>query len=473
MSYAIQYYLHGPRPMPFHFVNWILHALASALVGQFAIKLAERCAIDVRRARAIGFISGLLFAVHPIHVEAIANVVGRAELMCAIGVVGAMLLFLSPLNRARVLGIYACFVLALLSKEQGMLLPLLLGVIAFTQRYSVGATLASTESKTVDEVGAASGSRARQASPLQTIEFQSGSTNFQFGPVLFAILAVTLAGYVSYRESILKFWWEKNFLDVWIQPLAAPGVTLADRVLVPVTIAGRYLQLLVSPVTLRLDYGGLIVPGKFDSSDPYFYVGLLAIVLWIALFALAIRQRDRFSVVCLLCFAFLYGLIGNVVTIIGVNMAERLMYLPSVFFVLIAARWLVRVDRRLALSIAGVVVALFALRSITYAARWNDKLGFYVYSATVEPRSVKSVQLSTLEFLEQNRLDEAEAYARRAISLRTEGDDVYLQLAGVLIRRGKWPEAEAAIGTARQLNPPGAWSAYQLKLDSARGQSAD
>src|SRR5207247_10918272 len=59
----------------FHGVNVLGHAGASTAVAL----LARRWAGD-----AAGWLAGALFAVHPVHVEAVANVVGRAELMAAV-----------------------------------------------------------------------------------------------------------------------------------------------------------------------------------------------------------------------------------------------------------------------------------------------------------------------------------------------------------------------------------------------------
>jgi Flp pilus assembly protein TadD len=100
--------------------------------------------------------------------------------------------------------------------------------------------------------------------------------------------------------------------------------------------------------------------------------------------------------------------------------------------------------------------------------RWNDQLGFYLYQTRVEPRSVKATQLAMLELLEAGRLDEAESLARRSVELRPDGDDVHLQLAVVLMRRGAWAEAQEAIDRARLLNPPGRWGVYQDELDAQR-----
>src|SRR3954453_19538225 len=94
MSYALQAKIHGrgdDRAWAFHLVNWLLNALVCGLVAEFARRMTDSSAPPL--------IAGFRYAVHPIHVEAVANIVGRAELMCAAGSFGALVLFLrTPLN---------------------------------------------------------------------------------------------------------------------------------------------------------------------------------------------------------------------------------------------------------------------------------------------------------------------------------------------------------------------------------------
>ncbi len=141
-SYGLQWWLHGNRPWAFHLVNLLLHAGACALVAEFARRL-----VDWR----VGLIAGLLFAAHPVHAEAVAGIVGRAELACAVGVVGAMVLFLHrPMTRWRALAIFGLCLVAVLSKEQGLLLPLLLGALVPVRK----AMFAAKEPLTPQEVRA-------------------------------------------------------------------------------------------------------------------------------------------------------------------------------------------------------------------------------------------------------------------------------------------------------------------------------
>src|SRR5205085_11471735 len=106
MSFAVQHWLHGDRPWAFHAVNWVLHAAVRAGVAELARRLS-----GVKAA----YVAGLLFAAHPVHVEAVANVVGRSELMCAAGTLGALVILARrPLTGPRALAVWGCFVVALL-----------------------------------------------------------------------------------------------------------------------------------------------------------------------------------------------------------------------------------------------------------------------------------------------------------------------------------------------------------------------
>jgi hypothetical protein len=105
-SFSLDWWLSGGDPMWLHAVNILWHAAASVLVWFLAAEL-------LAPAAALG--AALLFAVHPVHVEAVSNVVGRSELMAAAFVLAALLAhrrvkWLAPIF----------FALALLSKESAL-----------------------------------------------------------------------------------------------------------------------------------------------------------------------------------------------------------------------------------------------------------------------------------------------------------------------------------------------------------------
>ncbi|MDB5301189.1 MAG: protein O-mannosyl-transferase, partial [Phycisphaerales bacterium] len=100
LTFAIEYRIHGATAWPYHLINIVLHAGVSVAVVALGRKLAGPRA---------GWIAGALFAVHPVHVEAVAGIVGRAELMCTLATLVGLWLFLKPPSGRRVVGICACF----------------------------------------------------------------------------------------------------------------------------------------------------------------------------------------------------------------------------------------------------------------------------------------------------------------------------------------------------------------------------
>ena len=92
--YGIQWAFWGENPAMFHALNVVLHGVVTALV---VVVLAELVPLG------LAFVAGLLFAVHPVHVEAVANVVGLAEVLSSALYLGACLVFLRAGHRITLL----------------------------------------------------------------------------------------------------------------------------------------------------------------------------------------------------------------------------------------------------------------------------------------------------------------------------------------------------------------------------------
>jgi hypothetical protein len=430
-SYALQWQLHGERPWAFHGVNWVLHAAVSALVAELARRLS---------GPRVALAAGLLFAAHPLHVEAVANIVGRAELMCALGTVGALVLMARrPMTLARAAAIAGCCVLAVLSKEQGMLLPLLLLALGWVMhRRPVHPAHAVPEEPSPAE--------PLPAAPEPVVA--SGVPPAERKALLMLTVAVcwALAGYILVRETWIRFWWDRSLLDWTVNPLVlSQGL---DRWLVPLALLGRYTALLVAPTRLSLDYGGLVIPSSAHAGDPYLYLGAAALALWIVLFVGAARRRAWPTVFCLLALGITYGMVANVITLIGTIFAERLMYLPSVFFVILAAQALARLPRRAGAAALVLLVVMGSLRTWTYARLWNDRLTIYAASAAAQPRSVQAHLLLSNELRKRREFDRAEEAAAAARALAPEHWEVYYYSGLNALERGDLDEAERYAGKA-------------------------
>src|SRR6266545_2702213 len=76
LSYAVQWWIHGRQAVAFHAVNVLLHAGATLLLAALFLRIAI--------PSAVAFSGALLFAVAPIHVEAVTSLVGRGEVLAAV-----------------------------------------------------------------------------------------------------------------------------------------------------------------------------------------------------------------------------------------------------------------------------------------------------------------------------------------------------------------------------------------------------
>lgn len=428
LTYAFQWALHGNQAWAFHLVNWLLHMVASALVAALGTRLL---------GVAGGWIAGGLFAVHPVHVEAVANIVGRAELMCSIGMLGAMVLLLGRLTIPRAIGIIGCFLLALLSKEQGMLLPALLVVLY----WAVGRP-------------AEESIRARR--------------------VLVLAICWLTAGYLIWREMWFGFNWNRELLDWVVNPMVTGnlnphrGSVGADRWLMPLVLLGRYVELLIFPTRLVFDYGGPIIGWQAKSGDPYLWLGVIAVIAWCLAIGLAWWRSRRIVVFLLLGFALMYLVVGNVVSLIGVIFAERLMYIPSIFFVMLVTMLLQRLPRRAMVGIATILIALGAVRSYTYAALWNDELGFYQSMLAKQPGSIRLHMMIVDAHRKAGRLDEAAAVAARGRELLPEYWEIWWQSGVIAMQQKRWDEAKRMFDRSFQMNRDPKVAGWLSKLEQER-----
>ncbi len=347
LTFALNYAVHGHQPAGYHVVNVLLHAGVCLLVYRFARRVVNDAAVAA--------LAAVLFAVHPVHVEAVANVVGRAELLAAFFLLGG-LLTLHPAktqpNAGRTALAALLFLLAILSKETAICYPAVAALIWLV--------------------------RPPPARP---------SGRGWLAPVLGLLLPLLI--YFP-----LRYWALEGRLfrtepaDVLMNPLVV--ATVWQRIVTPLTILGHYLRLLVVPAKLSCDYGLAIVDPATTSLMTWIgAVGLLAI--GVGLGSLAARNHSLRCVGLLTAlFVASYALISNTVLLIGVTLAERFMYWPSVPALLLAALGIVTFWRRQCLpgqplaSLAGLLrvlsvllLGVFCLRTLVRNLDWSSNLALF------------------------------------------------------------------------------------------------
>ncbi len=348
LTFAANHALHGLAPFGYHACNVALHAAVSVLV--FAVFAR------VTRRPGVAAVAALLFAAHPVHTEAVTSVVGRAELLAALGFFAAWLLFLRA-DRLRAgggaalvpeaLGAAVLF-LAALAKENALgLVPVLV---------------------LTDLLFAADGARAAR---LRAHRWRYA-----------ALVGVVLA-FVAARRAVLGA--EGGAISVLDNPLV--GLPPLSYELTAVKAVGLYAWRLLVPWHLAADYSYDQLTAVTSPLDVAFLAGCVAIG-GVTLLAWWTRRASPVASLGLGMLVLTFAVVSNIVFPIGTIMAERLLYLPSAGFCLAVAVALVRMagladERggaitvltapRLAVPLA-VVLALYGIRTVTRNRVWHDRL---------------------------------------------------------------------------------------------------
>jgi len=410
LSLALNRLVLGERPIGFHLVNILLHGLVAWLLFRLALELGA--------SRALAWTAGLLFAVHPVHVEAVAPAVGRSELLAAGFVLAALIAHrrgrvAAPGNLAFVLA-SLFFLAASLSKESAMAFPAL---AILTDAFLPAAPRAWSE---------------------------------RLFPYLLYLVAAAI--FLAARVGVLGAV-AASVIHPLDNPLVAMQRLTAWRT--ALAAAGPSAFLLIWPAKLSADYAGLRVPPVASWLDPALLLGA-AVGIGLPLLALAFWRRGRLVPYGVL-FHFLAWLpVSNLFFFIGTLMAERLLYLPSAGVCLAGAALLEAGRARWRIPCVGGLALLLLLGSVRTLQRnrvWHDDGTFAFATAQDAPTSAKA-QFNLGVFLEEHSDPKAAAAAyTRAAQLAPSWADAQFNRAGALLKTGDASEAIAAYRRALDLQP--------------------
>ena len=412
-SFSLNYLVVGLSPSGYHLINIVLHAMVCWLVFRLALLLG--------RSPATAWAAGLLFAVHPLHTEAVTPVVGRSELLAAGFSLGALLLHRRRRNnpgipwRASILTAL-CYLAAVFSKESAFTLPalLLLTDIAFPEEESSGGRIV----------------------PWKPYLLYNLAALFYLG------IRITVLGAVATSDA--------RALD---NPLLSMGRgTALGTALVTL---GKYAWLLVWPWRLSADYSGGEIPPASGPGDPRLLASLVFLGLALGFAFLGWRRRRLASYSSFFLFVAILP-VSNLLFFIGTIFGERLVYFPSVgFCLLLGTAWsaLRRRQAPLAAFLLALSLLACAARTATRNRIWKDDASFAIATARDAPNSPKA-QFNLGVFLEEHSNPRgAEVAYARAAQLAPEWADTHFNRAGVLARTGRLAEAIDAYRRALALRP--------------------
>ncbi len=333
MLLAVQYSLGGGSPIIVRLASYALYAGCAVAVFRLASAVLPRW---------FAFGAAALFAVHPVHVEAVALGVNQGEIIVALIATVMTLRYLArrragELRQRDWLLLSALYALATLTKESGYVLP---------------ALLLSAELFLIDDRTASARVRGLWKG--------------------FALLAGVGASMLAVRAAVLG----EQFASVPAASIA--GLGIADRMYVMLQVVPMWLRLLVWPAHLQADFA----PNEIARPATFGIPEALGVLIILATVATIVGARRRAPVVSfgLAWCAIALLPVSNIVPT-GIILAERTLFVPSIGFVIAVgaasaelahrARSNERSVHRALAGLCAVLLLLGILRSAGRHRVWN------------------------------------------------------------------------------------------------------
>ena len=437
-AFAIEWAIGGGKPWFFHFVNVLLHAGVSVL----AFLLIER--LFTARAAIAG---ALVFAIHPIHTEAVANVVGQNELWAGLGVLAACLIYISRpegvrISWKRLAAILLLYFVALLTKESAVVLPGLLVLLDFVQRRVI----------------------PNRESMLRYTRAML--------PVV-AAFTLALIAYLVQRHSVLG-----NLAGTDAAP-GLPYLREEHRVLNAFRAWPELIRLSVFPLDLSVDYApGVIFPS--ESLTPMVMLGML-LAIGTVLLMFATPWAPRAGLVAGWFFLTLLP-VSNFLFPIGVLIAERTLYIPSLAVCFAAGyAWEAvgqskeRETKRMALALAVIIVLFFSGRTIMRNPSWDNLASVWKSLLRDHPESYRAQWIAAVDAWGNGRIDLAERFFKLSYRTWPRDSQMMSEFANFYIGQRRYADAIPLLEQSRDMTPfvprTHEWLAYSY-LHAGRVQEA-
>ena len=390
LTILAQKLIHPDSRAPFYAVNILLHAAAALLLFRLALRLGLSLS-------AAGF-GALLFALHPIHAEAVHQVVGRAEILAALAIFAGLHAHLRA--RRPYLWQPLCLILALASKEHAVIYPFLLLLLPVRPR------------------------------PRLIL-------------LLFAIILLFLAARSAITGGLIE---PASTVPFFENPLA--HFSAARRIPAALGLLGWNTLQLLAPVWLSPDYSWPSLPVEQGWRWPFAWLGLALLVAALGASLIAIR-RPAWRLVP--AFLLPWILTSNLLFPGGVNTAERIWYLPTAPHLLGLACLLTRLPKLRLLP--PFYCALLLVLTLLYASAWRSEEGFARWTLSRFPDNWRGHLNLAREHYNHREFADGLEHARRATQILPNEALAYDWVGMNATFLGRYDEAEAAFRTAREINP--------------------
>ncbi|MCC6502865.1 MAG: tetratricopeptide repeat protein [Deltaproteobacteria bacterium] len=413
ISYAVDYAIWGLNPLGYHLLNNVIHSVNTALVAVLTIRL-----ISVARPLSppsvfvAGFVPALLFGIHPLHVESVAWVSERKDVLCALFFIGSVIFYLRYAQQKKKL-CYALslvsFALAIMSKSMAVTLPAVLLLIDFY--------------------------------PLKRLSSLKGVLTAVAEKLPFFAICAFASIMAVYSQSSAMASLEAIPFDIRLFSALRSYAFYLEKLFVPIGLAPFY------------PYPADIDPLSADYLVTYGVLGGITLIC-----LAAIRYR-----VFIVTWLYFLGTLLPVIGLVQVGMqsaADRYMYLPSLsLLVLLGAGAALIIEKELkpllAIFLGFVSIATVALSyaTVTQAAIWKDSVALWDYGIERYPDAYIPHINRGVAFVRAGDFEKGMKDLDRAVELNRFSRSALYNRALALKTMGRYAEALADLDAAISIKP--------------------
>lgn len=331
VQYAFLYQINQLDPFIFRLANVLVHGANACLLYLLLFCLLKKT--------GVAFVGSLIFAVHPLHTEAISYISGTADLLLLFFALLMSLVYVRTVLAERMIGvgiaaICVCYVCALLSKESALILPVVMAAW-----------------------GGIYGTQQNRGAILRCV----------------ALLCAITLGY-----------WFVRYYDAPVAQFNIYAFSLIERVGLAVILFARYAWYLVFPVHLHMEH--LVMPPQ-TAWDFRFLSGIVFVALFVY-GALRVSRISRHAQAGIVWYVIFLLPVLNFIPI-NATFSEHWLYIPfvgvSILFALGYDRLQQVGKKRVVSCVVISAVLLLMTRSVLRNYEWADPVRFYEQTLRYRP----------------------------------------------------------------------------------------
>jgi len=360
IMFAIEYQIFGDNPFWSHLINVILYGLLCVLIYKTLILLFSHSMRESSGFYLFAFLATLLYAAHPLHTEAVANIKGRDEIMSMMGAILSLfftLKYIDQQNKKYIIGAFLSMFLGLMSKENAITFLAVIPLSIFFFR--------------TDSI---------KKSMLPFLAVGLGSILFLI--IRFSVLGMDFGG--TPKELM-------NNPYLKIEGNQYVPFLLTEKIATIIYTLGKYIGLLLFPHPLTHDY----YPRHIEIMNFGNWKVILSIITYIGLLFIVIKQWKKKSIIAfsILYFLITLSIVSNIVFPIGTNMSERFMFMPSLGFALLISHLIYKQTNkkghRIFIMSMAFIVLLLSGKTFTRNFDWKNDFTLFTTDVKTSPNSAK------------------------------------------------------------------------------------